>query len=64
MFLEELVEQHRVHLIVTHSVELPFLSRATKSGSTFSTSFAANPNCAVPAGSISLFVTKGDALKP
>jgi hypothetical protein len=52
VLLEELVQQHRVHLVVANGVDSPFLSRTTKSEFTSATSSATNPNCGLFAVSL------------
>src|SRR5437773_7167408 len=53
VLFEKLVEQHRIHSFVAHSVNFPCASRATRSRFTSSTSSATTPNCRMPFGSSS-----------
>ena len=49
--------------LVAHRVGLPFWSRTIRSGFTFSTSSATNPNCGMPSRIDLLFVAEGDWLQ-
>ena len=48
VLFEELVEQHRVDLLVAHGRDFTILVRTTRSGFTLATSSAIKPYCVVP----------------